>query len=277
MYINRLYYKSIIIIIFKMSNDTLTILNATNWIPNKSQTSTAKPNKSGQGKSVNLTYEGNRFYLKTPKMHVPFGGSQPPNLKGGLNEKIKDIPQWNVQMVFSDDPENTTFLEKVREFDEFMINEAHRIDNNISWLGASRSKPFSKEVVESKYFPMLKHSKKDGEISDVYPPFIRIGLPTNYKNPKDFSCEFYDKDGILLNISANSLDSNSPTNMIPSGSYCAALIQGSIWCTSNGFGVTWKVAQIKIFPPKGSIPRGKCLVNDPDEGSEDESEEDIEE
>ena len=189
--------------------------------------------------------------------------------------RVPEHPTGTAFICVSDDAENATFLEKVKAFDEFMISEAHKIDNNISWLGASRSKPFSREVVESKYFPMLKHSKKDGEISTVYPPFIRISLPTDYKNQKDFSCEFYDKDGTILSASSNAGDSNNPATVIPPGSYCAALMSGTIWTTSNGFGVTWKCAQVKVFPPRGSIPRGKCLVDDPEDDSESESEDEV--
>lgn len=236
----------------------------------------AKPNKSGQGKSGSLTYKSGistrRFYLKVPKMQCPFGASKPKPKPG---EKEKENEQYSMQLTFTDDEVCQEFQKKVLEFDEFMINEGLKPENNVGWLGASKSKPFNRDVVEVKYTKMMKYSKdkNTGEISKQYPPFIRATLPTTFKAPYSFTCEIYDKSNNLLSAS---LDPQSPdyiSKVIPPFCWCSALLSGSIWCNSNGYGVTWRVAQLKVFPPRGVIPKGKCLVSDPDDEEEDEKEE----
>jgi len=158
-----------------------------------------------------------------------------------------------------------------------MINTALEPDYNVGWLGASKTKLLSKEVIESKYIPVHKIYVKDGEVQIGYPPFIRITLPTTFNDPREFTCEVYDKNNKLIPIN---LDPSSPyyvSKIIPPNCTCTALLTGYIWIVSKtGFGITWKAAQIKVFPAKLSIPKGKCLIEDPDE-DEDEVEDEDEE
>ena len=243
------------------------IVTVDSWNIKSHDCGAAKPNKSGQGKSAPFTYGGRRFFLKVPKMYCPFGASKP---KPKPNEKEPENPSWSLQMAFGDDPQCQLFQKKANEFDAFMIDEGAKPDNCIGWLGASKSKLFSREVVESKYTGMVKYSKKDGEINPLYPPFIRAQFPTTFKPPYEFTCEIYDSKNNLLDVSVNPLAPNSITKVIPSGVWCSALLSGSIWCSANGYGVTWRIAQLKVFPSKG-LPKGKCLVGDPSD--EDDSEE----
>lgn len=247
------------------------IITPQSWKVTDHKCGMAKPNKSGQGKSASLTYNHRRFYLKTPKMHCPFGAGKP---KPKAGEIEKENAQWSVQMAFIEDAECQVFQQKANEFDEFMIDEATKLDNNVGWLGGSKTKPFSREVVESKYTRMVKYSKdkNTGEQSTQYPPFLRASFPSTFKAPFEFTCEVYDKSNRLMTISPNNESLDCISRVIPPGSMCSALLSGSIWCNAQGYGVTWRVAQLKVFPPRGVIPRGKCLVDDPEESDEDESE-----
>jgi len=264
------------------SNDSdevsYTIITPQSWNIQNHICGAAKTNKSGQGKSATLTYEKNRFYLKTPKMYCPFGASKPKPKPGELP---KENEQWSVQMAFGDSAECQLFQQKASEFDEFMIDEGLKLENNVGWLGGSKTKPYSREVVDSKYSKMIKYSKdkNTGEPLTQYPPFIRVTFPTTFKPPYEFTCEIYDKNNSLLEISPKTTDPNSIVKIITPNCWCSALLSGSIWCNVTGYGVTWRVTQLKVFPPKGSIPKGKCLVDDPasDSDSDTDSENDSDE
>ena len=237
------------------------ILNVHSWDVRRHNCGLAKVNKSGQGKSAPLTYNKKRFYLMIPKMYCPFGASKPKPKPG---DKEPENPSWSVQMSFGDDELCKIFQSKVNEFDQFIIDQACQPEYQISWLGASKTKPFIREIVESKYNPMLKYVKKEGEINHEYPPFIRAQFATTFKPPYEFSCEIYDKDSQLLKASINPDADDCINKVIPNGCYCSALLAGSIWANATGFGVTWKIAQLKVFPLRG-LPKGKCLVDDPDD------------
>lgn len=47
---------------------TYNVIDVNSWNPSEHNCGLAKPNKSGQGKTASLTYQGKKFYLKTPKM-----------------------------------------------------------------------------------------------------------------------------------------------------------------------------------------------------------------
>lgn len=250
------------------------IITTDAWNVKQHNCGLAKPNKSGQGKSAPFTYNKKRFFLKVPKMYCPFGASKPKPKPG---EKEPENPAWSLQMSFSDDVSCQAFQTKVDEFDEYLIDQAIQPEYQVSWLGASKTKPFSREVVDSKYTRMLKYVKKDGEINNEYPPFIRAQFPTTFKAPYEFTCEIYDKNNEIMEVSTNPNDDDCISKIITGGCFCSALLSGSIWANATGFGVTWRIAQLKVFPSRG-LPKGKCLVDDPeDDDSEEETEEESEE
>lgn len=227
----------------------------------------AKPNKNGQGNTAGLTYDGKRIYLKTPKMYLPFGASLP-KVKPGE----KPSNQWTIQMAMGETPDLQQFQLKAKDFDDFFVDYASQPEISFSWLKSSKAKPFSKDVVQSKYTNMLKYPKtKEGEIDSRYPPFIRVQVPTTYENKEkgtkaEIACEIYDHNNqpILASLDPNSRDLPPLSKVITPGMTASTLLQANgVWCTNAGFGVTWKIAQIKLFPAKG-LPKGQCLVNDPE-------------
>lgn len=198
-------------------------------------------------------------------MYCPFGASKPPPEQG---KPEPPNPQWAIQMSFGDDAACQTFQQRAIEFDEMMLDEGSKPDNCVNWLGAPKNKPYSREVVETKYFPMVKYVKKNGEVTHEYPPFIRPNFPSAAKAPYEFTCEVYDKNNQPLLISPDPNSPNFISKMIPPGCICSALIAAFIWCNSaNGFGATWRIVQLKVFPPKG-LPKGVCQIDDPEEEDE---------
>ena len=132
------------------------IIKPESWVIGDLNCGRAKDNKSGQGKSAPFTLNKRRFFIKVPKMRCPFGAGKPPVKQG---EAEKPNPSWSLQMEFGDDKECQIFQEKAREMDQFMIDEATKLENNNNWLGSAKTKPFSREVVESKYAPMVKSAR----------------------------------------------------------------------------------------------------------------------
>lgn len=245
------------------------IISTDVWNPDNHKFGNGKPNKNGQGKSAAFTYGTKKFYLKVPKMHCPFGASKP---KPKAGQKEADVPQYSLQMSFGDDNSGRTFQDKALKFDQNMIEEGSKPERTVDWLGAPKAKPYGREVVESKYTPLVKYSKTpDGEVNTQYPAFIRPQFPTSFKNKNEFTCEIYNHKNDLMNVSINPNDDNFIGKLVPPNCQCSALLQGSIWCnTTTGYGVTWRVMQLKVFPSKAALPKGKCLVDEPEDDEENE-------
>lgn len=239
------------------------------WDPNNHKYGNGKPNKNGQGKSAAFTYGTQKFYLKVPKMSCPFGASKPKPKPG---QAPGNDAQFSLQMCFGDDAAGSQFLEKALKLDANMIEEGSKPERTIDWLGAPKNKPYVKEVVESKYSSMVKYPKTpEGEINTQYAAFIRPSFPTSFKNKGEFTCEIYNSKNDLMEVSSSPEDPNFISKLIPPQSQCSALLQGSIWCnTTTGYGITWRIMQLKVFPSKAALPKGKCLVDEPEDDDEDD-------
>ncbi len=245
------------------SEESFDIISSDSWVPENHNFGLAKANKSGQGNSAPMTYNNRKYYLKFPKMFSPFGASTAQPKPG---EAPSPNPKFSIQLAFGDDVSNATFQKKVERFDTYVISDAMKPDKQLSWLGAPKTKPYHLDVVTMKYSHMIKRpiDKVTKEINSLYPPFIRANITTSFKDHTLVTTEVYDFNNELMTVD---LDSNSPNHIskkIPPGSQISGLMVGSVWCNPTGFGVTWNLAQVKVFPAKG-LPKGKCLVDDPED------------
>jgi hypothetical protein len=238
------------------------------WIPSKHNFGVTKPSSWRHGGTVSILYEKERFYLKTPRMYCPFGAWK------SRRDHVKNI-NWVIQMSFGDDSESQIFRKKVHKFDKLMIKEGMKPENSSNWLGSPKTRPYIREVVQSKYNPTSKVfiDKMTGEPLTQYPPFIRLVLPTRLSKTKEFVFKAFDENDNMMNLSPDPQSPDYISNVIPPRCWCSALISGCIWyhkSSGTEYGVTWRVAQIKIFPTKDALPKGKCLVDDPDDEEEGE-------
>jgi hypothetical protein len=247
------------------------IIKPSEWDPTQHEFTNLNANKNSQGSSGKVTYGGEQFYLMMPKMTCTFGASLP-KLKPG--EAHGPNPKWNGQLAFqTDTPSGRAFLQKAEAFNEHMINKfteaKFQTANN---LGAIPGKLASREVIESKCASgmMVKYhvDKVTKQRSDQYPPHMAVKFPTSYKAPHTFTCEFYDKDGNeLVTPSCTPGATNCIDKVISPGCSVSGLLVGSSWSTGAACGVTWAFAQVRVYPGNQTIPKGKCLIEDPDDES----------
>lgn len=259
----------------KPENETnYEIINVQTWDISGHSCGMPKPNKSGKGKSAMLSYNGRKFYLKTPKMFAPFGASC---YKGEKSDSDSQGDKWSVNMAFGSTNQEISeecglFNKKLLELDDFMIENALKEENQTAFLGPKKSSSmkWSKDIINAtKYKSIIKFSKdpKTKELSTQYPAFIRPSFILN-KDKTGFTTEIYDKKNQLISVSTNENDINCINKVVCPRSKCTALLQGNVWVTESGFGIAWRIVQMKLFPAEDSIPKGICLVNDPDDDDE---------
>jgi len=231
---------------------------------------TPKANNYG-GKAIPIKYDEGRFYLKL-RGRTPFGVARTMTGDG-----------FNIQINVSD----PTLKAKIEAFDELILNSG--FEAKAAWgipPPKRAGKPFDMEHVQDQYKPMLKYPMKkvDGDVRVVnpdYDPYIQVTFPQSLTktDPPTFTCEFYDSNAKKIeDLSVTPKDGAEGTNKsngrsvmpaIPNGSEVAVLITAtSAWGSAQGFGVSWKVSQIRVFPP-ATLPKNQCLL---DEGDEEEVE-----
>jgi hypothetical protein len=172
------------------------------------------------------------------------------------DEKGESDGKYSISLQFPNteytNPESELALQKLKEFEDQIINDA--VKNSEVWFGKKQSR----EITEYGYFPFLKYSKnKDTKQIDYSrPPSLRPKVP-NYDNV--WKVEVYDTKGSLLFPSDNKYA--TPIDFVPKQSKVACVIQcGGIWIGGKGWGLTWKLVQCVVKPQVMESVFGKCHI-----------------
>ena len=209
-----------------------------------------KDNRSGMGKSANMSYEDGRFYLAITDSRFPFGASAK---KEEYRKGAKD--QWTLQCELT-----TEQIDILKKLDDRIIDECLKNQDVVASL-VPKGKKVTKEVLESKYFSILKYSKTDGKINERYPPTIRVAIPNDADD--GFSCTFFssvsgDSEQIKVNNTVG--DRDNIGGFLSSGMKGSVLVGMSLWVTNTSFGVTLRANQIKA-QPREAVSRDVCLLD----------------
>ena len=174
-----------------------------------------------------------------------------------INEKTeKSDGKFTMSLQFPNDdyktPDSTTFLDKLKEFENQILDNA--VKNSKAWFG----KVQPREQVECTFTPFLKYPKVKStkEIDYTKPPTISAKVPY-YKG--EWKVEVYDTNRNKLFPCTN--NNMTPVDLVPTKSQVAAVLQcGGIWFSGGKWGVTWKVVQCIVVPPKEISNRGQCDI-----------------
>jgi hypothetical protein len=269
--------KSLVGAQLKFTSETyidMSITNWRDWTADSNHVSFGPAKKNNYGSlNMNLKYNGERLYLRTPRMRCPFG------LQKGYDEK-----GFNVQLCFDDkDPDCLAFLEKCKNFDD-LVREAGR-KNAFDWkIAKTADQVVSDDVLNMMFKPMVRYPhykeghEKGGQVNPDYPPYLQISLlestpkegdvyPAGHENagqPREpeILTELYDAKQQALVVDEES---------IPKQCHLTSLIYAtSAYKSTTGFGVVWRAAQFMVFPRQG-LEMGKCHIPDEDFENEDMS------
>lgn len=217
------------------------------------------------GKSVKVSYnDEKKFYIRTPEMGIAFdlAVEESKDLGGG----IKSLPKYSFQVSFkgmgADDANGRalkSFHDMIHQMDELLYDKA--MENSKEWL---RKKTVTRELLDAFINRTIKQSKDKitNEPDGKYPDTMKIRIPVSKEGK--LMCEFYDKDGTLVNDIAilQKLKKGARISMILE---CAG-----IYFTGSKFGFAgWQIFQCLLKQEASSgtagIPRGVCLITDSDD------------
>lgn len=230
------------------SNNVLTV---SQWNPTETKVTLPKVNKSGQGKSINVisTKTNRSLYLNTPLM-MTWGISDFTDPNSGVPDE-----KYTMTLNFPNDntnPQTNEFLQKLKNFENFIIDEA--VKNSEAWWGET----MSRDIVKHMFFPFLKYPKDKLTKKTDYtkPPSIRAKVP--YYDGKWMNVEIYDTRGNKLFPNDNG---TTPDIIVQKLSSVACLLQcGGIWIGGKGWGLTWKLMQCILKPKESFNILGKCHI-----------------
>jgi len=223
------------------------------------------------GKMTGLVYNDQRFYLK-------FRGKAP----FGIGTKMNDTG-YNIQINVTDENIQKAF----EEFDAYILKNGQTHYTN--WgipvnktKGKSNSVHIAEMYKSTLKFPMIKKNKgtPDEElvVNPDYPAYIQASIPTKKDQPNVFACDFFDSNGnqitemeFMSTEERKTAKGRSVCDAVPNMSEVTLLLRASsVWGGPQGFGVSWQVAQARVYPPV-ALPKGKW-VGDDDNDDDDDSE-----
>jgi len=224
-----------------------TVLSINQWVPSEQKYGIPKVNKQG-GKSINLySKQTNKFLeLSTPRM-MTWGISD-------FYDKEKDTHDGKFSMTLNfpnqefETPETTAFLQKLREFNEVILNDA--FENREKWWEGQEKIPESKELLRYTMYPVLKYPKnKDTKKIDMTrAPSItaKVECYDGKWKPRIFNTSRE-----LIFPSANpEHEGLTPADFVPKMSNVSCTIEcAGIWLGGKGWGVSWRLKQCVVKPP----------------------------
>ena len=205
----------------------------------------------GTAVSVISGQSGRSLYLSTPGMTTwgvsdyvdPKTGESDGKFTMNLAFPTADYTNKNID----------TFLKKVKEFENRIVNDA--VVHSEAWFGEEKSR----EILKDSFFPCLKYPKDKltKKVDYNRPPQLKLKVP--YYGGQWQNLEIYDTKEKLLFPSDN--ENDTPIDLVPKKSKVACVIQcGGVWITGRQWGVTWKLSQCVVKPPENTTIFGKCNV-----------------
>lgn len=189
-----------------------------------------KVNKYG-GKSVYANYNGGPLRLQLPKMGLPFGVSKYQN-----PDKPEEV-KYSLELSFADIPKN--ILKELQEMEEKIISFAEEKSKELF------KKQQSKELLLEFYKSFIKFSETEsGEKDDKYAPRLKTKI---YNEGKSFKVDAFEAEKVNGSYPKINITEDDVDDIIQKGSKCEAIIECTgIWVVNKSFGVSWKLAQVKI-------------------------------
>lgn len=177
-----------------------------------------KQNQHG-GNMVGLSFKGGKVVMQVPKASIPFGvntmTTENNEVRKSLDISFKGLEN-NLKL--------QDFYDFVRGLDE--RNQEMAVKNSPEWL----KKKMSAEVVSELYKPLV-NDKSEGK----YPATMRFKLPT-------------DNDGNFTGKVFSPTREPMTLDDVTKGSEVSLIVEiQPMWFVNKQFGMTFKVAQIKLY------------------------------
>lgn len=240
------------------TNATNSILDGTNIDLSVISYSAPKPHASG-GKVCNIYNKNAREAIT---ISVPMMGAW--SAKETTTNEGEPTGKYTMSLQFSKGeyttPEADAFLENMKALENKIKNDAMLYSKE--WFGKEIK---NMEVIDEKFYPMLRYPKKKGTEERDYDasPSLTLKLPC-WKGV--WQTSVFDEDYNPLYVKNNIKPDVSPLNFLTSASKAPiqviCLIQSAgLWFTAGKVSVTWNLKQVIVKKPREpSIKDDTCFL-----------------
>jgi len=200
-----------------------------------------KKNAAG-GKSVYVNYDGDKFAIQFPIMHMPYGLTDSSELmKENKKDSAPKKPNYTMNVSFKgkDDNKavNNLFL-KLQEIEEKIKKDV--FTNRVTWLNDRYD---DMDVVVSKLFSSNLQFDKDKETKKIlnrYPPTFRVKVPSVSEIKDDGTVETVFKFD-CADMDNTELEFESIMSKLKGGKSQLIVQLMGLWFAGGKYGCTWKM------------------------------------
>lgn len=227
---------------------TMTIISATEFSASNVIFSALRVNKARGNKTVYLSGSNrSKLNIQFPWMRAPFGLSS-------YTDAATNRTSYSLDLSFDKDNDELVKIQKnFEELDDLVVKTVAA--NSKEWLG----KPFKEAVLrEALYKPVIRVNRDD------YPSTIKLKVMVDNKTG-EFVPEAYNMKREIV-----------PLNLLEKGMKVIVIAEiASIWFIDNKFGVTMRLNQVLMEPPK-KLPKFAFTGIDTEGVTGDEDEDEVE-
>ena len=200
-----------------------------------------KKNAAG-GKSVYVNYNGDKFVIQFPTMHMPYGITDTSELmKDSKKDSAPKNPNYTMNVSFKGKEENKAvnnlFL-KLQEIEDKIKKDVFA--NRVTWLNDRYD---DMEMVVSKLFSSNIQFDKDKETKKIlnrYPPTFRVKVPSVTETLEDGSSATTFKFD-CSDMENNEIEFNSIMSKLKGGKAQLIVQLMGLWFAGGKYGCTWKI------------------------------------
>ena len=243
---------------------TSAIIPSENLDINRVMIGEIRANKAG-GKTVPIKYNGQPLQVRIPRIFYPAGVVVREDEKTG---------QRNYSMLASlkgCDPyakERSTDGTDVGQFYNFLTDLSekivqHAMSSSGKWFGKSKSEAVLRETMKPILTPSVEKINGEWVPNGKYPPSLRMKISIW---DGQVGMDAVDANGATIELTESNLE-----HVFAKRVECRMVLTPSIYVTGTGFGVTWRIAHAKVFPPtRVGAKAAFADIKEPDEPVEEE-------
>ena len=206
---------------------------------------------------VNYGSGMNSLYVQPPRVDLKWD----PTYYADNDENGKFTAEFALPGVGTDD-QITPFHDKMKAFDELMIDKAY--ENRATWF--KNGKKLTRDMIENVYTPMVKVSvdSETGEPDGKWPPAFKFKIK---KQNSKFTCNVFDSSKNQLNVDNTEAEDfvDLKTVLVKGATVNLILKCVSVWLINGKFGVTWQAEQIMVTQKPSVSLNGCAFLNEDDD------------
>ena len=198
---------------------------------------------NGPAKMCFLDLGSTKFVLETPWMATYDGIRQPPVEFREPGAQPKYGIEFSLKGYRGENKEIQAFHDLLQRIENKLLDDCCKPEYSFAW---HKKKTMVREVAEALFTPIIKlaKDKNTGEISDQYPPKIKLKVPCW---EGEWKCDVY-KHNSDLNVEPKKVEGDLSATVCGRLEGRAIIQCTGLWFAGSKFGSSWKLMQMEYKP-----------------------------